>query len=93
MCNSVPKEEVMASAEEGFGHGCGCVFGVVFALILLLGTFLVARQFVGVCGGCLGSGKCSWCDGSGEGVWWGECYRCRGNKKCTSCGGSGWKFK
>jgi len=65
----------MSSNSDAFGQGCGCVLGVIAALVvvgaLLFGGLFAASKAV-----------CPSCVGSGNGVLWG---------KCSACGGSGWK--
>jgi hypothetical protein len=81
----------MASSEEGFGQGCGCVFGVLFAGVLVVGMLWGANKVVEVCPTCHGSGNCVLCSGTGKGVFWGECGSCGGKKSCPSC--NGWCLK
>src|SRR5438128_692003 len=87
------KENIMASADEGFGQGCGCVFGVLFAVALILVMLYAGGKVVSPCSACHASGNCATCGGNGKGVLWGECGNCGGKKSCPSCGGSGWKSK
>jgi len=81
------------SVGKGFDSGCGCVLGVVVAVVLLIAAVWMAGNVVTVCPTCFGSGHCSLCGGSGKGVLWGDCMNCNGKKKCRDCGGSGWKWK
>jgi len=81
------------SVGKGFDNGCGCVLGVVVAVVLLIAAVWMAGNVVTVCPTCFGSGHCSLCGGSGKGVLWGDCMNCNGKKKCRDCGGSGWKWK
>ena len=79
--------------ESGFEQGCGCVFGVVFALCLLFGGCHFLGQVYEPCPSCHTSGNCMLCSGSGKGVLFGDCMNCGGKKRCPNCGGSGFKKK
>ncbi len=81
------------SAGEGFNSGCGCVFGVVAAVIVLIIALTVMGRFVGPCPSCHGSGNCVLCGGTGKGVLFGDCMNCGGKKSCPNCGGVGWIMK
>jgi hypothetical protein len=79
------------SVEKGFGQGCGCVFGAVAAVAVLVLVLWGAGQVL--CPSCHGSGNCSWCGGSGRGKLFGDCMRCGGKKVCPDCRGSRLKFQ
>ena len=81
------------SVNEGFGKGCGSVFGVVAAGVVLLVVLFVAGKFVGPCPSCHGTGNCALCSGSGNGIFFGKCMNCNGKKSCPKCGGVGFKGK
>lgn len=83
----------MASFDDGFGQGCGCVLGVILALALVIGCLVSVGSVVQPCLGCANSGKCARCNGSGAGRIWGTCDKCGGNGKCHYCNGSGWLTK
>ncbi len=83
----------MSSVNEGFGKGCGCVFGVAAAVVVLAVALTVGGRFVSLCPSCHGSGNCSLCGGTGKGMVFGDCMNCSGKKSCPTCGGSGWMTK
>ncbi len=35
------------SVSDGFGHGCGCVFGVIFAFILIVVGLATCSAMIG----------------------------------------------
>jgi hypothetical protein len=81
------------SVGEGFRKGCGCVFGGVAAVVVLLVGLSVAGRFVTLCPSCHGTGHCILCGGTGQGMLWGGCLNCGGKKYCPRCGGRGWMTK
>jgi len=72
----------MASTNEGFGQGCGCVFGALFAVILLVGVLFAVNSVVTPCPACHATGNCATCGGTGKGMVWGDCLNCGGKKTC-----------
>ena len=83
----------MASADEGFGQGCGLVFGALVAIALVIGGLVALNKVAEPCQVCNSSGKCRTCGGNGKGILWGDCMTCNGQKSCRACNGSGWKSK
>jgi hypothetical protein len=83
----------MSATQEGFGKGCGCVFGVAFAAGILIIGLLMAGKVAAVCPTCKGSGNCGLCGGTGKGMIFGDCMNCGGKKSCPNCGGTGFKMK
>ena len=81
------------SVWKGFDTGCGCVFGVVAAVVVLVVALTVAGKFVAPCPSCFGSGNCVLCGSTGKGILFGDCMNCNGKKSCPNCGGTGWKWK
>ena len=65
------------------------VIGIIMGILLSSGCLSrdVGKETCTVCGG---SGKCSWCDGSGWTIWQlQECSHCGGTGKCSNCDGTG----
>ncbi|MGA8611152.1 MAG: hypothetical protein WB760_05455 [Xanthobacteraceae bacterium] len=81
------------SVQEGFESGCGCVFGVIAAVVILIVSLTFVGSVVTICPACFSSGKCTLCGGSGKGILWGDCMNCGGRKSCPECRGRGWKWK
>jgi hypothetical protein len=80
------------SVEKGFSSGCGAVFGIAVAVILLVIALTVGGKFVSPCPSCHASGNCVLCGGTGKGILFGDCMNCGGKKSCPNCGGTGWKL-
>ena len=62
---------------------CGWVFNNTPALKSTI------KQFR--CEDCQGKGTCLICNGSGDGIFYGNCGACEGGGECPACGGLGYR--
>jgi len=83
----------MSSFDDGLGKGCGCVMGIVVAIVILVILFGAMGSHVQLCSTCFGSGNCPLCGGTGKGILFGDCMKCGGKKVCPECEGGRFKWK